>query len=195
MTGGHFLCKQGSTPFMKQDAAVHEAGHVIAAYLVNFSCESVKVADNGNGQLIIDYGNLKQVAIVMMSMNICPEFRDFLHHQNKETLSDLANQLCVVLVAGGVAECVCNNGRDFCGLAQVELSGPDLIRAETISEFFNINLSQTIKDVYEFIKVDVVWKTVTALKEAILSSPNNYLDASDIYNVLQINDYLSFLEE
>lgn len=180
---------------MKQDAAVHEAGHVVAAYLVNFSCEGVQVADNGNGQLKINYGNLKQVASVMMSMNICPEFRDFLRQQNKDMLSDLANQLCVVLVAGGAAECICSNGRDFCGLAQVELTGPDLIRAETISKFFDINLNQTIKDVYEFLKVDVVWTTVTALKEAILMSPNNCLGSSDINSVLRSNGYMSFLEE
>lgn len=124
---------------MKRAAAVHEAGHIVAAYLVNLSCERVRVNDDGDGQLKIDYGALKQVASVMMSMNICPEFREFLNQQNKEMLSDLANQLCVVLAAGGVAEGICVNGRDYCGMAQVELTGPDLIRAETISNYFEPN--------------------------------------------------------
>lgn len=180
---------------MKQAAAVHEAGHIVAAYLVNLSCESVQVNDEGDGRLEIDYGALKQVASVMMSMNICPDFREFLSQQNKEMLSYLANQLCVVLVAGGVAEGICVNGRDYCGMAQVELTGPDLIRAETISSYFDINLNQIIKDVYEFLKLDVVWATVTALKEAMLNSPNNCLEASDINKVLQSTGYMSFLDE
>lgn len=180
---------------MKQEAAVHEAGHVVTAYLVNYSCEFVQIDNNGNGKSKIDYGILNQVASVMMSMIICPDFINFLRHQNKDKISDLANQLCFVLVAGGVAECICRNGRDFCGLAQVELTGPDLVRAETISKHFGINLNQIIKDVYEFLKVDVVWATVTALKEAILRSPNNYLGASGINSVLQSNGYISFLGE
>lgn len=35
---------------MKRAAAVHEAGHIVAAYLVNLSCERVQVNDDGDGQ-------------------------------------------------------------------------------------------------------------------------------------------------
>jgi len=176
-------------------AAVHEAGHLVVAYLVGFCPESVRITTDGDGQLRIDYGELDGVARQMMAMDICPEFSTFLRQLNKDAVVDLARRLCVVLVAGGIAEAISRDGPDFCGKTEVELSGPDLTRAETISKHFGIDLNQEIMDMYGCLGYTQAWITIEALKEAILSNSANRLDRLAIDVTLESSGFKAFLEQ
>jgi len=180
---------------IKYAAAVHEAGHIVAACLVGLYSESVRITESGDGELRINYGELKRVATMMMTMDICPEFLVFLRQLNKDAVSDFAKRLCIVLVAGGIAEEIYRVGPHFSGTAEVELTGPDLTRADAISKQFEIKLDQEMESMYAFIKHDEVWAAVTALKEAILKSANNCLNAPDIDRILEISGFKSFLEQ
>ncbi len=180
---------------LMHNAAVHEAGHIVVSYLVGFSPRSVKITTTGDGGCQIDYGDLENIARIMMAMDICPQFFSILSQLNSDAVLDLAKRLCCILIAGGIAESIYRDGLDFSGKSDIELIGPDLTRAQAISDHYGIQLVEEMKSIYLFLANRKTWGAVTALKDAILNSTNNELDALAIDRISECSGYKAFLQE
>ena len=73
----------------KHAAAVHEAGHIVAAHLMGLSSESVRVTEDGDDQVHINSGEHTGAAKLMMIMDVCPEFFQLSRRFDKEATTDL----------------------------------------------------------------------------------------------------------
>jgi hypothetical protein len=177
-------------------AAIHEAGHIVAAHFAGFSVEYARINGNGDGQTQVNYGELGKVAAPLLSTDRCPEFQGmFLDMLNRAPLYEFGKKLCFILLAGGAAEVVCTIDSGYVGEIEVEVSGPDLTKAEAIASYLHIDLQEQMTTVSACMKDPRFTTAISELTDAMIVSGNAMLNRNDITAALTRSGFLDFLEQ
>ncbi|MDK1119479.1 MAG: hypothetical protein QGM50_11925 [Anaerolineae bacterium] len=175
-----------------RSAALHEAGHVAAAYFAEYSCDEVYIDEGGNGVTKMNYGTDTILATAIMNRDSWQQLFKALPYQIKINAKPIAMRLCCIIVAGGVAESIRKQGRNFKGTAEVELSGPDLNHALSISRHFQINVNELITNIYEIFKLDAFWKMIIGLSKNLVRQ--RHLSKKDIESIISNEGLLEYLK-
>ncbi len=176
-----------------KSASIHEAGHIVIAYFVGFPIDEVCVNSQGDGITKIDFGELNAVATPLISMDICPQFHHYLNELNSEPLINLGKRICMILVAGDLAEDIYKNGKNN-GKITLGVSGIDLSRFEAIGRYLKIDFEEILKDIYRVLSNDIVWNSIIALSDSIINNENSTLDKDEIFNSLSNSKFFDFIE-
>lgn len=175
-----------------RSAAFHEAGHIVAAYFADYSCDEAYIDNSGNGMTKMNYGADSILATAIMNRDSWQQLYDALPYQIKINAQPIAMRLCCILLAGSVTETIHNQGRNFKGTVQVELSGPDLNHAQSICRQFQINLEKLTTEIYETFKLDEFWKTIRAISKRL--AKQGHLGKKDIESIVSKNGLLEYLK-
>jgi hypothetical protein len=175
-----------------RSAALHEAGHIAAAYFVEYACDEVYIDERGNGITRMNYGNDTILAAAIMSSVSWKQMFASLPWQIKINAGPVARRLCCILVAGGVAESIHKHGRYRVGTVQVSLFGTDLDHAQSISQYFQIDLDELTGNIYGIFKSDVFWNTIVCLTKSLIKQ--RHLDSNEIKLIISKNGLLEYLK-
>lgn len=172
-------------------AALHEAAHVVAAYFAEYSCDEVYIDECGNGATKMIYGEDTLLATAIMNRDSFQQLFNALPYQIKVNAKPVAMRLCCIMIAGSVAESIRKQGRKFKGKAEVELSGPDLTHAESITRHFQIDLNDLITEIYKIFKLDEFWKTIIGLSKSLIRQRR--LSKEEIESIISQKGLLEYL--
>lgn len=173
-----------------KEAAIHEAGHIVAAHIMGFPVEWVSICNSGNGQTKIDYGGFKNIALKLMNLNASNSVPDaILKTLDPDVLSELtqfAERLCFVLLAGDVAEFVFFKHPECKNDLIIEVKGKDITTAEAISNYLemNINLQEMVEILFKYMQHSNYISSITELSNNLIDSSNYTINRNSIENIL-----------
>jgi hypothetical protein len=188
-----------------RQAAYHESGHIIMAYLCGYKCDEVALllSAPGNGFSKIDYGDRRYLVLIASMQNYIqnPDFYNEIDSNLKKISPQIAIKACGTLMGGPVSEALYLNGVDFEGNLEIEMSGPDLTSVSNIDSFLYENTSNhnenfinmKLLEVTRLLKDKNFWNAVVNLSEAIINSPNMLLNRTEIEESLNESGYLEFI--
>ncbi len=175
-----------------RSAALHEAGHIAAAYFAEYSCDEVCIDEGGNGVTVMNYGTDTILATAIMNRGTWQQLYNALPRQIKINAEPVAKRLCCIIVAGGIAESIRAHGRNFKGKMDVELSGPDLNHVQSITQHFNINVTELIANIYEIFTLDAFWNAIMRLSMNLIKQ--RHLSKNEIESVILKEGLLEYLK-
>lgn len=150
------------------------------------------IDDDGNGATQMNYGLDLPLAVAIMNKDNWKQLYNNLPSDVKANATPVAYRLCSILVAGSIAETIHRLGRKYVGRADVELSGPDLQHALSVSTHFQIDLRKLIGQLYEVFKLDPIWRTIMSLSKALIRKRK--LTRAEIDDVIAKTKFLKYLE-
>jgi hypothetical protein len=200
-----FKSKRHITKLLYKQAAYHESGHIVMAYLSGYKCDEVSLIINepGMGRSKFDYGD-PRITMLIASMQNYIQYLDFyagLENNIKAVSAQVAFKSCGILMGGPVSESLNKFGINFKGNLPIEMSGPDLVSVSNIDAFLN-NTTQNhnkkyipdnLYNVILMIRQKETWQAITHLSNSILSSPNKKLTKKQIEKSLRESGYLDFI--
>jgi hypothetical protein len=180
-------------------AAYHEASHVIFAYFVGYTCDSIQLDEEGNGYAKLKYGIDTSVVEVFLKNPSDPSA--LLHWVNnlstntKAYASNVAEKVCLILISGAVAEFVLEHSPNVSGELNIEVSGPDLVSANILSQCFQFDLNKKILTILEFLKVPEFWNAVKLLANVITESGKGAITNEVIEVNLEHSGFLKLIKK
>lgn len=160
-------------------AAFHEAGHAVAANLMNWHIERIEIdTDITYGKTIYDFGTEKS-ALIILQKNLSNN-----NLSADESWRLLAAKRCNLAIAGIIAETLCLKGPSFLGTLTMVPNHHDYSIAESFSRFIankiasstGYVLNQQLQEITNILKHDIVWKTISEIAFVIISSKNHTID-------------------
>lgn len=190
-----------------KQAAYHESGHVVMAYLTGFKSDFTELIleDPGSGRTKFDYGDQRITLIIAAMQNYIsdPSIYNGLPNNLKSVCCQLAFKICGTLMGGPVGETFFKEGIDFKGQLPIEMSGPDLISVNNIHACLMNNIQghnpdyirESLINVTEMIQQAETWKAIEHLATKILDSPKKHLDREEIELSLKESGYLEYIDK
>lgn len=175
-----------------RNAALHEAGHIVSAYFAEYSCNESIIDGDGNGMTKMNYGDDAPLAVAILNRNSWQQLFVMLPNHIKENAQPVAMRLCTILFAGGIVEAIHKHGRNFKGIAEVEISGPDLQHALCVCKHFQINSAELIKELYEIFKLNAFWLTTKRLARQLIKQKK--LTKIEIETTISEEGFLEYLK-
>lgn len=148
-----------------QLAAIHEAAHVVIAYLLDFSCFEVEIAESGDGGAVIDYGQHCNLAILIARKQDRVEAIRSLSGEEQEAIMAFLKMYAMTIIAGGIGEKILQGQL---GSGGVEVSGDDLIRVEWVSKRYDLNLDELAVFTFDLLIEKATWAVVTDIAEQLI---------------------------
>ena len=184
--------------------AHHEAGHVIMAYFVGYSCKVLEITERNPLDNMIKYDFGKDTAIItaIHKYKNNPEIYDGLSEADKNGCQNVALKTIIVLLAGSAAESVCKSGGKVELNHYLTISVHDLNGADNIDYFLSIikqgqhpsNYLQTIfAQVLKLLETKEIWDAISTLAKAIVESEDTRLERKDIEKILIETGFLRYL--
>jgi hypothetical protein len=117
-----------------EQAAYHESGHIIMAYLTKFKCDEVCLIESepGNAYTKFDYGDIRMTFLIATMQNYISD-PDIYHDLEANVIAateKVAFKISGVLLVGPASEAIYKSGIEFIGNLEVDTGGPDLISRE-----------------------------------------------------------------
>src|ERR1019366_6924505 len=147
--------------------AYHEAGRVVFAYLVGYSCNSMELSGAGSKLNAGNDAALVQAVFSGNPLSLSPE--------NREPGIEVGRKLMAIYCAGTCAETFFQNNVNIPDELELEIPGQDLVNIEKIQAFLKKSIvdqpddypAQTIVSVFKKLKDPDVWKAIQLLAAKI----------------------------
>lgn len=182
-------------------SAYHESGHAVMGFFVGYNINRIEVASTGDGVTEIDYAEDLLLCTALLNLSE-PEIINSLPSQTKQNIPVTADKLIYVLTGGPIAEALFIQGFDFVGQLEIELSGPDLIRCESIDSFLAhylpehpINsLEGMLKKASEILKLNIFKRTIDSLADNLLQSGDLKLNKNRIESIITCTGFKAYID-
>jgi hypothetical protein len=183
-------------------SAYHEFGHTIMGYFVDYAVNKVEVYESGDGLSYFDYKEDLPICSALMNLNN-PILFQMLSNSQKNKSINVATKLFHMLLGGPSSEALSKVGFDFVGRLEVEASGPDLKRCESIEFFLRNNLGstefediqKTLSNVTTLLKTPLFSSTIKALVDRLCLSSAYKLNKTEIESVLIETGFLNYIRK
>ncbi len=181
--------------------AYHEAGHIIFTYLTGYSCDGCELLGNGDGKTSSEYGKDLLLITGIINSQEQPEIFNNLDKNIKAQFPVVAHRIMTIYLAGSVVESAFLNNGIVNGNMEVEISGPDLIRANNIQylllqlkkENHDSNyIQKTMTDLFTMISLDEIWKPISELAKKLIEKGK--LNKQEIEDVLNQSGFLEYIK-
>jgi hypothetical protein len=175
-------------------AIFHEAAHIVAAYFAGYSCHRTEVDEAGNGNTLMEYGEDTTLVVALMNRDRWQQLYNDLPPSIRVNAEPIAKRLCMILVSGPIAETIRKRGPDYIGKAEVEIGGPDLIHAASLSTQFNMSFDYLIDQIYEILKVDSIWRAVEIIASSLMEKTDKSLNKIEIEKCLDTSGFFESMK-
>jgi hypothetical protein len=180
-------------------AVYHEAAHVIYAYMIGYTCDTIQIDEKGNGFSKLDCGNdTNFVRIFKQYYGNSSALMDWVNNLSidmKAHASIIAEKFCSILISGAVAECIIECNPDVYVNLNIEIGGPDLVYTEILSECFQLNLNKLIYDVLRGLRAPQIWSAVKMLVDVITESSERTITKEVIEATLKHSGFFKLIRE
>jgi hypothetical protein len=182
--------------------AFHESGHIVFTYFTGYSCDGCELLDNGDGKTSSDYGSDLLLITGMTNCVEQPDIFNGLDRVVKAQFSAVSHRIMTILLAGSIVESAYLNGGVISGDMEVEISGPDLIRANNVDfllsqlkkEKHDSNYIQnTMSDLFTMISLSEIWNPITELAQEL--AEKRKLNKQEIENILNKTGFLEYIKK
>ncbi|MDD4971610.1 MAG: hypothetical protein PHT07_19460 [Paludibacter sp.] len=181
--------------------AFHESGHIIFTYLTGYSCDGCELLDNADGKTSLNFGS---DLLLITGITNCieePEIYNGLDRKVKAHYPVVSHRIIRILLAGSIVESVFLNGGVINDNMEVEVSGPDLIRANNVNQLlFQIKkekhdpnyIQNTMSDLFVMISIDEMWNPISKLAKELANKRK--LKKQEIEEILNITGFFEFIK-
>lgn len=189
-----------------RQGAFHESGHIVMAYLSKFKADESKLiqGDPGSGFTKFDYGDPRITLLIAAMQNYSndPSIFNTLDSNIKKAAPQVAFKIVGTLMGGPVSEAFHKEGIDFEGNLPIEMSGPDLLTAQSIDLCLSRNFTnhspdfiiESLTKVTSLIKNERFWGVINHLSETLMRSTDMHLNRQQIEEALENSGYLDFIK-
>jgi len=181
--------------------AFHESGHIIFAYITGYLCDGCELLKNGDGKTLLNFGS---DLLLIAGITNCieePELFNGLDRKVKAHYPIVSNRIIRILLAGSIVESAFVNGGVIKDNMEVEVSGPDLIKANNVNELlFQLKkekhdsnfIQNTMSDLFIMISIDEMWNTISKLANEL--AIKRKLMQQEIEEILNISGFFEFIK-
>ncbi len=184
--------------------AYHEAGHVVAAYLVGYSCKKLEITgknplDNNESY---DFREDAELIYTIYKYKEYPDRYDDLSQSAKNNCRNVASRAIIVLMGGPASESVSKNGGTVVANPVFTISVHDFEAADTIDYFLSIvkqgqhptnYLQEVYRQVLKLMGEKEVWNAVTTLANTVVKSGDKKLERKEVEKILLETGFLSYI--
>jgi len=191
-------------------AAFHESGHILMAYLMEWSVKEVKIVLNDedlfeNGVTKYDYAEEQSfINLVSNYRNEIPYFNS-LNETQKENCFDVAEKRLYTVMGGPISEkgyLIGNNTRSWV-IDRTDIRKCDDRIYFTFEEFlkennpnFDINFfDNNTKKFAKWMSKEEVWHFINTLAHELISARNYVMTNIQVEDVLTRNGYFDYLDK
>lgn len=181
--------------------AFHESGHIIFTYITGYSCEECELLDNGDGKTLSEYGTDLLLITGIINCVDQPDIFNELDKKLKMQFPVVSHRIMTIYLAGSIVESAYLNHGVINGDMEVEISGPDLIKANNINSLLSQLLKDkhdsnyiqnTMTDLFTMISLKEIWNPISELAKEL--ADKRKLNKQEIENILNKTGFLEYIK-
>ena len=176
-----------------KSAAFHEAGHVVMAYFTGYSCDEMMIEKNGNGMTKMNYGEDHLLITALLNPYSFPPFLKSLPEEQLINVPVIAKRTCSILISGSLSESIFKTKSKNNGQLQVDLTGPDLTKAEQIASIAEFDLDQEMQQLYHVLSANESWTAIKRIAHSVINNSSNELSRIEIEETLNQCGYINYI--